>query len=331
MRGDSLNQLFTMMEIVILSLLLVFSFYLIQPIQSENTINIPKGSITKVITSLQNSKYDIYTIDRYLLRMTGTPQSGWIHIGKTKLSRLEFLYRLTNAKAKIYKITLIPGETLSLFTETIAKEFLLDQEKLIRAYMSFSPYLEAGIYADTYFLPYGIKEEALIQFLVAQSEKKYRSLSLEFYGDYNQTKWQEILTIASIIQKEAANNQEMPIVASVIYNRLQKQMRLQMDGTLNYGKYSHTKITPQRIQEDNTTFNTYKHKGVPNSPVGAVGLSALLATLKPATTPYLYFMKNKKGVHDFTEDYRSHKSNIHKAKERDKNSTNYLPKGSILK
>ena len=53
-------------------------------------------------------------------------------------------------------------------------------------------------------------------------------------------------------------------------------MRLQMDGTLNYGKYSHVKVTPERIREDNSTFNTYKHKGLPSSPIGAVSISLQL-------------------------------------------------------
>ncbi|NOR56369.1 MAG: aminodeoxychorismate lyase, partial [Sulfurovum sp.] len=117
-----------------------------------------------------------------------------------------------------------------------------------------------------------------------------------------------------IIQKEAASEEEMPLVSSVIYNRLNKGMRLQMDGTLNYGKYSHMKVTPERIKNDETKFNTYKHKGLPSSPIGAVSLSAILAAIKPAKTDYLYFMKNKEGVHDFSKSYKTHRKNIRNAR-----------------
>ncbi len=214
----------------------------------------------------------------------------------------------------MHKVTLIPGETSELFFGTLAQTLKLDKTKLQKQYQEFSFYPEAGIYADTYHVPYGIKEKHLIYFLVRESEKKYKSISEKIYGNYNQKQWSKILIIASIIQKEAANNKEMPLVSSVIYNRLKKGMRLQMDGTLNYGKYSHIKVTPKRIRNDMSSFNTYKHKGLPSSPIGAVSFSAIIAAIKPATTDYLYFMKNSKGVHDFEKTFKSHRKNIQKSR-----------------
>ena len=244
----------------------------------------------------------------------GSPQSGWIHIGKNELNRIDFLYKLTNAKAVINKVTLIPGETSEIFFEVLAKELKLDSSKLAKYYKTFSPYPEAGIYADTYYVPYGIKEKHLMNFLVRESEKKYREFSEKIYGNYDQKQWLKVLVMASIIQKEAANNEEMPLVSSVIHNRLKKGMPLQMDGTLNYGKYSHIKVTPGRIKDDNSTFNTYKHKGLPPSPIGAVSISAIKAAIKPAKTKHLYFMKNKDGVHDFSDSFKAHRKNVKKAK-----------------
>jgi UPF0755 protein len=87
-----------------------------------------------------------------------------------------------------------------------------------------------------------------------------------------------------------------------------------MDGTLNYGKYSHIKVTPERIKKDKSSFNTYRFKGLPPSPIGAVSLSAIKAAVTPAKTDYLYFMKNKEGMHDFSKSFRAHRKNINKAK-----------------
>jgi len=87
-----------------------------------------------------------------------------------------------------------------------------------------------------------------------------------------------------------------------------------MDGTLNYGKFSHIKVTPERIKMDTSTFNTYKHKGLPPSPIGAVSIAAIKAAIKPAKSEYLYFMKNKEGTHDFSKSYKTHRKNIRKAK-----------------
>jgi len=246
----------------------------------------------------------------------GEPQHGWIFIGKNRINRIDFLHKLTSSKAMIHKITLIPGETLDIFFTQLASNLKLDKEKLMAYYRQRSPYPEAGIYADTYYVPVGIKEKHLIDFLVRESEKKYQKISQKIYGNYAPKQWRKILTVASIIQKEAADTQEMPLVASVIYNRLNKGMRLQMDGTLNYGRYSHVKVTPERIKKDNSSFNTYKHKGLPSSPIGSVSLSAIKAAVSPAKSNYLYFMRNKEGKHDFSKSFKAHRKNIKKAKEK---------------
>jgi len=299
-------------ENIALVFIISFAFYTTLPIQTTQTLFVPQGSIGNIISQLTKKGYALSKIDTYILRLIGTPKSGWVYIGENELNRIDFLYKLTNAKAMIHKVTLIPGETSELFFDALTQKLELDKTKLQKYYQEFSSYPEAGIYADTYHVPYGIKEKHLIHFLVRESEKKYKSISEKIYGNYNQKQWQKVLIIASIIQKEAANNQEMPLVSSVIYNRLKKGMRLQMDGTLNYGKYSHIKVTPERIRTDESTFNTYKHKGLPNSPIGAVSLSAITAAIKPAKTDYLYFMKNDKGVHDFAKTFKKHRRNIQK-------------------
>jgi len=275
---------------------------------------VPQGSIAHIITQLSKQGYALSVIDKYLLALMGQPQSGWVNIGETQLNRIDFLYKLTTAKAKMEKITLIPGETKTLFLEDIAKKLSLPKQDLEKYYTHFSKYPEAGIYADTYYVPYGINAKHLMHFLLTQSEIKYKHISNKVYGTYDTKQWLHVLIRASIIQKEAANAKEMPIVSSVIVNRLKKGMPLQMDGTLNYGKYSHVKVTPKRIKNDTSRFNTYKHKGLPTSPIGAVGLDALKAAMKPAHTNYLYFMKNSQGVHDFTNSYKTHRKNIKKAR-----------------
>jgi len=286
------------------------------PVKTTKALFVPKGSIHAIIAQLHKQGYQLSIVDSYILRLMGTPKTGWISIGKNELNRIDFLYKLTNTKAMIHKVTLIPGETKRLFLEEVAKNLDLNNSKLNQYYDEFSDFPEAGIYADTYHVPYGIGEKHLMSFLIETSKKKYIRISKKVYGNYNKKQWLKILTVASIIQKEAANNTEMPLISSVIINRLKKGMKLQMDGTLNYGKYSHTKVTHERIKNDSSAFNTYKHKGLPPSPIGSVSLSALKAAMKPAKTAYLYFMRNKKGVHDFSKTFSRHRKNIKKIKTR---------------
>jgi UPF0755 protein len=88
-------------------------------------------------------------------------------------------------------------------------------------------------------------------------------------------------------------------------------MKLQMDGTLNYGEFSHTRVTPTMIANDETTYNTYKFYGIPTDPVCAVEFEAIKAAIFPAKNSYLFFMKKVGGGgHSFASNFESHKINI---------------------
>lgn len=299
-----------MIEIALV-VFLVFMVYLSLPVKSEKIVYIPAGSVTKSITHLAKSNSDILSIDGYILRLFfGRPQQGWINIKYTTLTKADYLYAITHAKAAVKNITLVPGETTEIFLQIAAKNYKLDVKKLQKMYEKNSDFKEGFLVPQTYGLPVGINVYGFIHYLTAYARDYHTSLSKKFYGNYNTARWEKVITIASIIQKEAANKQEMPLVASVIYNRLKKGMKLQMDGTLNYGQYSHAKVTPNRIRHDTSRFNTYKYKGLPPYPVCVVSGNAIKATLSPAKTSYLYFMRNKKRVHDFTRYYSTHLKNI---------------------
>ena len=285
------------------------------PIKTTQTVTLPKGSITKTINHLNMQGYDLNKFDAYIMDyLLKQPKSGTLTIGEESMSRIGFLQKLSSAKEAVNIITLIPGETRPLFLADIAKTQNLDLEVLERQYSTFSSYKEAGIIPDTYHITKNSSEESIIKTLVEQSEKRYKKIAIETFKKYDKKEWLRVLTIASIVQKESANNEEMPIVASVIYNRLKIDMALQMDGTLNYGKYSHVKVTPKRIKTDTSGFNTYAHKGLPPYPVCSVSIDAINATLNPKKTKYLYFMRNKSGVHDFTHSYNQHLKNINRAR-----------------
>jgi len=309
--------IFTVLDILEITLISVI-FYVTIPLDiPKNIVKLPKGSVTNTINSLQKQGFKLSIIDTYLLVAIGQPKVGELKIKKGKINRIDFLQKLTTSATQDFDIvTLIPGETKTIFFKNIAKKYRLDYQKLEGNYSKYSDYPEAGILPDTYHIPKGIKEEKLISFLVKLSDKKYKKLSLKELKRYNKKEWLLYLTIASIIQKEAANNREMPKISSVIYNRLKKNMPLQMDGTLNYGKYSHIKVTPKRIKSDKSGFNTYLNKGLPPYPVCSVSIEAIKSALYPDKSKYLFFMKNRHGVHDFSNSYEEHLKNIERAKRR---------------
>jgi len=291
--------------------------YIFESIKPQEKVKIEHGGISQVVDGLRTQGYSVNMLDKYLLAILGNPRAGIILFKKDEtISRILFLYKIANTKPTGIdsQITLIPGETLEIFFEEVAKQMNLNKTTLMDEYSKQSFYKEAGIMPDTYFANTNMNEKELIEFLVKSSEEKYSKMSIKYFNSYDKKKWQNILIKASIIQKEAANNDEMPIISSVIDNRISKKMKLQMDGSLNYGKYSHIAVTPDRIKNDNTSFNTYKNYGLPASPIGSVSQEAIEAAVKPSKTDYLYFVKNQKGVHTFTKDFRSHRGAIEKNK-----------------
>lgn len=276
-------------------------------------INIPQGSTSYIVTYLDKKNYDMNSLDKIIIRLLGHPQSGWIDLKDTKMTKIEFLYRLTTSKAALKKVTLIPGETYYFFLQDLAKTLGISTTKLFQTYAKYAYKKDGNIIADTYHLPIGMNEEQLIKHLLSITQKKYKLLSTKIFGHYNKRNWYRYVTIASIIQKESASKQEMPLISSVVHNRIKKDMKLQMDGVLNYSKYSHLKVTPQMIREDRSEYNTYKNKGIPSNPVCAIEFESIKAAIFPAKTDYLYFMKSKDGSkHDFSITYKQHKLNIKK-------------------
>ncbi len=287
--------------------------YLHTPVTLPKTIHIPKGSTQHLIAFLREQGIDLHFADRFLIRRYGMPQAGWIAFSKKRMNRAQFYHELTHAKAVLQKVTLIPGETTEILLQKLAESFDYNLTKLQQSYRNYAPYQEGVLLADSYQVPKGIDEEVLMHYLIHTSLKRHRQLAEKYLGKYDQKEWfTRVITTASVIQKESANIDEMPIVSAVIRNRLKKKMALQMDGTLNYGHYSHLKVTPKRIREDNTTYNTYRHKGLPKFPVSIVDENAIRSALKPSDDSYLYFVLGRDGKHCFSVSYKEHRRNIQK-------------------
>lgn len=286
-------------------------FYLLQPVQTERVLNLPKGSLPKIITYLNENGGHYNKLDSLFIRLLGQPQSGFIDMKAEVLPKGAFFKALVSSKAATKDVTLIPGETMYFFIRILADTFNLSPESLQVAYDKYFPYPDGMIFPDTYSLPVGIDSDELMKLLYDISIKRHEQNAIRLLGAYNQEEWFKNVSIASVVQKEVANNEEMPIVAAVVFNRLEKNMPLQMDGSLNYGQYSHSKVTPERIRNDDTPYNTYRNKGVPPYPAGSVSIQAIEAVLNPAQVDYLYFVRDRStGTHKFSKTYEEHRSHF---------------------
>ncbi len=292
--------------IVLLTFLLLYNFFL--PLGKEShLVYFDDSNATKVFQTLKENGYNITDWDHYLLPENSLPKKGWYRIGHTDEGRYHFFRSLNSHPVQTMKIRIFSGETHTEMLRRLASDMKLDEKKLQYLYEKKSRYKEADIFAGIYSVAREAKESETLDFLFKRSDVLLEDFKKNHFtytpDDYTV---RLLLTIASIIQKESNKPEEMPLISSVIYNRLEKGMKLQMDGTLNYGNFSHCIITPERIKSDNSFYNTYKYKGLPPAPLSTVSLKALHAAMFPAETDYLFFMLTPDGSHHFSATYKEH-------------------------
>lgn len=327
-----------------MAILLLTVFYNLVPVnEGTKTFYIPSSNIDNVVETLETNGYEVTWVDKLMLILRKTPTKGWYSVEPNVHGRFLFFQQLYKQKTnETMDIVVYGGETADELVTRLAKDMKLDKEKLFKYYKTLSRFHEADIFAQRYTIARKADENTTMKYLFHLSTEELAHFKKEHFSKKADTlTLQILLTIASIIQKESNSAEEMPAISSVIHNRLDKGMRLQIDSTLNYGKHSHVIVTPERIKSDTSYYNTYKHRGLPPYPLGTVTLDALKAAMSPLKSDYLFFMLNKKGEHDFTATYEEHLENIRafrvyqkkrakkKKKVKKEKEANYLSRESI--
>lgn len=174
--------------------------------------------------------------------------------------------------------------------------------------------LEGFLFPDTYLLPKNQSVEYYIDIFLKRFEEIYTKN--QFDKKEIDLKIHQIITLASIIESEAKLETEKPIIASVFYNRLEKQMPLQSCSTVNYALNDYKELLTKDTKVE-SPYNTYLHLGLPPGPICSPGVSAIKAVFSPAKSNYLYFVSKGDGSHKFSKTYVEHKTaknNIKKLK-----------------
>ncbi len=295
---------------VILLIPLLYNFLAIDK-KASKTLFIDAKNIDTVVNSLQKHGYTVTYVDKLMIQLGKTPKTGWYTLNRKGVGRYTFFRQLFLHKSQTMDIVVFAGETHDELIKRVTNDMKLKSEKLYEEYKVLSNFKEADIFAGHYSVARKADERALMRYLFGES-KKILNLFIEknFQNKPDHFELKVLLTIASIIQKESNNIEEMPHISAVIYNRLKKNMKLQMDSTLNYGPYSHTIVTSERIKSDTSYYNTYKHKGLPPYPLGTISVNALHAAMFPSKNAYLFFMLKPDGKHAFCNTYEKHLENI---------------------
>jgi len=182
---------------------------------------------------------------------------------------------------------------------------LIEDTNFIKTLGINQPTMEGYLFPDTYIFYKGEKPENIIKkmvsklFEVIKPSQKFKIKSMEFNAH-------EILTIASMVEREAMVDREKPIIASVIYNRLEKNMPLQIDATVLYALGMHKTRVMYKDLRVKSPYNTYRNRGLPPGPIASPGFQSIMAALHPSRTNYLYYVATGKGDHIFSETYKEH-------------------------
>ncbi len=300
-------------ELYMLLLLIPLTYNFIPVNEGTKTFYISSSNIDDVVNTLKTNGYEVTWMDKLMLKLRKIPEVGWYSVEPSEQGRgfLFFQHLYKQKTDELMDVVVYAGETKEELIARLANDMKLDEEKLFNIYNTLARFKESDILAQRYTLARQADENTTMQYIFYKSRQKLDKFVEEYFTTTPELMELKIVhIIASIIQKESNSIEEMPLISSVIYNRLEKGMRLQMDGTLNYGPYAHTVVSPERIKSDESEYNTYKHKGLPPHPLSTVTLEALIASVQPKESDYIFFMLNEDGSHDFTVTYDEHLENI---------------------
>jgi UPF0755 protein len=165
--------------------------------------------------------------------------------------------------------------------------------------------LEGYLFPDTYEFVVGTEPEDIVEVMAATFSRKF----FQTHADEIKSSGfslREIVTIASLIEREARIGADRPLISSVIRNRLGIKMRLQIDATVQYALPEHKERLTHEDLKTPSPFNTYLHAGLPPGPICNPGLACLEAALRPAKADYLFYVARPDGSHVFTKTYEEH-------------------------
>lgn len=174
--------------------------------------------------------------------------------------------------------------------------------------------LEGYLFPETYPLPRRADASRIVAMMVDRFKSTYDD-TLRARAEAQQMSTRQVVTLASLIEKETARADERPLVAAVYRNRIKSGMGMQADPTVVYALMKAGKYDGNIRREDlsfNSPYNTYRYPGLPPGPIAAPGRASLEAALAPADVPYLYFVSRNDGSHVFATTLTEHNANVYK-------------------
>jgi UPF0755 protein len=249
-------------------------------------------------------------------RLTGSDKKiQWgVYRFDPSLAPQEVLHRLVTGKRVFLMVTIPEGLTIKEIAELLAKMQIADREKflaaaadpeLLKTFGLEDKGLEGYLFPNTYqFMPMTSEKEIIVT--MAEQFRKASEPIWAQTGTSIGLSRHQIITLASIIEKETGIEAERPLVSAVFHNRLRRNMALQSDPTVIYGLKDYNGNLTRKDLKDQNPYNTYRIPALPPGPICNPSLASIKAALQPADVAYLFFVSKNDGTHIFSQDLESH-------------------------
>lgn len=305
--------------VVVIVIALVYILGIRSVVEQSVVFNVTRGASVSDVAEHLQARGLIDSVPLFKIAVRGN--GGAVQSGQYDIPRGTSVWRIASmfAHGNIATTTVVVPEGL---TVQQIKELLLADESLtggvecgIGTDLPVCNLHDGDLFPDTYRVARGTSRLALLDLMrkkMVEMEQNWERAGR--VAPKPLKTWNDIVTLASIVQKETSKVSEMPIVASVYLNRLRDNMRLQADPTVVYalthglGDMRGAPLLRSHLKID-SPYNTYTNHGLPPAPIANVGVDAIHAVLSPADTNYLFFVADGRGGHKFARTYAEHTKN----------------------
>lgn len=280
-------------------------------------VTIPRGAAAAEIGRILEKAGVIRSAQafRYLaaFKHLGPKLKAGEHILNPGLNTPEVLEALVQGRFKLYRLTVPEGLTMVQVAALAAEKGLADEREFLTlcrdqefiCSLGFQvKTLEGYLFPETYYFVRGTTTREVVKAMTLRFQQVWRRY--QPLAKTQNLSRREIVTLASIIEKETGAEFERPLIASVFLNRLRRGMRLETDPTVIYGLKNFDGNLTRKHLETYTPYNTYRITGLPPGPIANPGEESIKAVFEPAKTDYLFFVSKNDGTHHFSKTLSEH-------------------------
>ncbi|HNS31997.1 MAG TPA: endolytic transglycosylase MltG [bacterium] len=307
------NKLLLILFFSLAAIYLALKIITMPPVlKTARLIEIPEGSNAMEIARLlenkkiiRNAGWFLYWTNRY--RAQEKLKAGIYEFsGRTPLKRV--ISKLIKGEITLVRVSIPEGCTINDIAVILEKKDLAQKDDFIN-YAS-EKQLEGFLFPDTYFFPHKVSVEAISSTMFKRFKDIFNDINGEPVNDSNFKKVKEIVTVASILEKEAMHKNEREIIAGIIYKRIRKNIPIQSCATVIYSMDKTKARLSHMDLKIKSPYNTYMHRGLPPGPISNPGKVSIEAAINPKKTDYMFFVSMGDGRNYFSKTYAEHKNAV---------------------